>query len=317
MGRHSWVKLSFVNLLIFLVFVPQAFAAVIITDEGKVVNTQPGMVLGQSTHVNQGNQAQKPVRVEVKTKTKDLGKASATLRIKVKEDFLELETDKTSTTGSELELNTPVSTSSGSLEIDDRGQKNKTKIRAQNNAAYVIRNKLAAQSHFPLMVNLETNELIVTTPKGSKVVTVLPDAAVQHMLAANVLDQLGGKGGLRWLEYQEKLKNATQSGELDGPDASAAANLDEDEDESNNASNSATPQPTPTPVVVDEVDEVITLTTNEEGTVVYQIEGTKNKKLLGLRPIELQRTVIVSAETGELLKIIEDLRTRLLDLLST
>ena len=50
---------------------------------------------------------------------------------------------------------------------------------------------MEAETKFPLSVNLATNELIVTTPAGERVVTVLPDQAVQNMLAANVIDQLG------------------------------------------------------------------------------------------------------------------------------
>src|SRR3990167_5176005 len=75
-------------------------------------------------------------------------------------------------------------------------------VRSSGSASLVIRNKIFAQTHFPLMVNLETNELIVTTPKGTKTVTILPDKAVENMLAANVLDQLGGKGGILWLSNQ-------------------------------------------------------------------------------------------------------------------
>ncbi|MBI2334545.1 hypothetical protein HYU96_01975 [Candidatus Daviesbacteria bacterium] len=46
-------------------------------------------------------------------------------------------------------------------------------------------------SNFPLQVDLNTNQLTVTTPAGTKVVTVLPDQAVQNMLAANVISRLG------------------------------------------------------------------------------------------------------------------------------
>ena len=43
-----------------------------------------------------------------------------------------------------------------------------------------------AQTHFPLSVDPTTGQLTVTTPAGSKVVTVLPDRAVQNLLASGI-----------------------------------------------------------------------------------------------------------------------------------
>ena len=53
------------------------------------------------------------------------------------------------------------------------------------------RGQTQAVTDFPLSIDLATNSLVVTTPVGEKVVTVLPDQAVQNMLAANVIDQVG------------------------------------------------------------------------------------------------------------------------------
>lgn len=44
-----------------------------------------------------------------------------------------------------------------------------------------------AQTHFPLSVDPTTGELTVTTPAGSKIVTVLPDAAVQNLINKHVI----------------------------------------------------------------------------------------------------------------------------------
>lgn len=188
----------------------------------------------------------------------------------------------------------------GRFEIESDDEDDEVEVKSENDAALVIRNKLAAQTHFPLMVNLETNELIVTTPKGQKVVTVLPDQAVAHMLAAKVLDQLGGKGGIRWLESQEASASAT-------PVATASATPI--------ATASAEPSASPSAELAGE-ELPVTLTTDEQGELVYEIRGVKFERLLGLILIGLNRTVIVSAETGELLSINQGIFTRLLDLLS-
>lgn len=168
-------------------------------------------------------------------------------------------------------------------------------VKSRGNAAVVIRRNLETKTNFPLQVNLETNELIVTTPKGQKVVTVLPDKAVQNMLAANVLDQIGGKGGLKWLEENQV---ATDSGDMSASDSgdiesSGSAETGEGDEE-----------------------EPILLTSTEDGELVYEIDGEKFERLLGILPIGLQRKVIVSAETGELITVNQSIFTRLLDLLS-
>ncbi len=54
----------------------------------------------------------------------------------------------------------------------------------------------------------------------------------------------------------------------------------------------------------------------QDGTLVYKVEGASGKKFLGLVPIKIHRTVHVSAQTGELLQIVQDFRNRLLDFLS-
>lgn len=79
------------------------------------------------------------------------------------------------------------------LKIRDREDKNEIEVEAgEKEGEFVFRRgQVEAETKFPLSVNLATNELIVTTPAGERVVTVLPDQAVQNMLAANVIDQTG------------------------------------------------------------------------------------------------------------------------------
>lgn len=77
------------------------------------------------------------------------------------------------------------------FKIVDRVDKSGIKIATAGGEILVARNQVGALSNFPLQVDLNTNQLIVTTPAGQKVVTILPDQAVQNMLAANVINRLG------------------------------------------------------------------------------------------------------------------------------
>jgi len=214
------------------------------------------------------------------------------------------------------EIETPEGTESAEIEIEEPEDKTTVKVRSLKNSYAVIRDKIAAQTHFPLMVNLETNELIVTTPAGQKTVTILPDQAVENMLAANVIDQLGGKGGLLWLEYQASLATPSAS---PSPEATESASPTPEATEPATPSPELTPSPTatgtPTPEVPP-VEEMISLTTTDEGVLAYEIQGIKYEKFFGFIKVMLKRKVIVSAETGELLGIEQDLFTRILDLFS-
>lgn len=84
--------------------------------------------------------------------------------------------------------------------IDERADRDQIRIRTFSTPADQLRNRAIierlntqALTDLPLSVDLETNELTITTSAGERVVTVLPDQAVQNMLAANVIDKIGGQ----------------------------------------------------------------------------------------------------------------------------
>lgn len=63
-------------------------------------------------------------------------------------------------------------------EMEDRG----VEVSSSDGEFTFGRTNTQAISHFPLAVNPDTHELTVTTPAGTKTVTVLPDAAVNNFL---------------------------------------------------------------------------------------------------------------------------------------
>lgn len=84
------------------------------------------------------------------------------------------------------------------------------------NQLALTQNEIAALTHFPLSINVETKELIITTPKGQKIVTVLPNEAVQNLLATGIInsiqtppselatqDQLGALTGVVEIEMRD------------------------------------------------------------------------------------------------------------------
>ncbi len=163
------------------------------------------------------------------------------------------------------------------ISIDERADKNQIRVRTfataedqARNRAIIERLNTQALTDLPLSVNLETNELTVTTSTGEKTVAVLPDQAVQNMLAANVIDQIGG---------QELIDLVHQGG-------------------------------------IETLDQVILLS-EENGTPVYQVSGVKRHRLFAFIPVTTDVEVTVSAETGEVIDESQSFADNVIDIFST
>lgn len=59
-----------------------------------------------------------------------------------------------------------------------------------NNQLAVTKNQVTAVTNFPLAINVVTKQLIITTPEGQRVVTILPDEAVGNLLATGIINKV-------------------------------------------------------------------------------------------------------------------------------
>lgn len=89
-------------------------------------------------------------------------------------------------------------------ELEEKMEEEGIEIASSSGKPIFSKNGIGATSHFPLSINPETNQLIVTTPAGQKIVTVLPDQAVRNMIE---------KKYITIVENQENI--ASESGQLD------------------------------------------------------------------------------------------------------
>lgn len=155
------------------------------------------------------------------------------------------------------------------FKITDRLDKTGIKIATEGGKLLLARNTVGALSDFPLQIDLNTNQLIASTSAGTRVLTILPDQAIQNMLAANVISRLGPNQVV-----DQALKEGLTS-----------------------------------------VSDVIAL--GERGDVpVYEILGLRDHKLLGFIPVTTKVSVLVSAETGQLLSKQQSVLSNIIDLLS-
>lgn len=124
-----------------------------------------------------------------------------------------------------------------------------------------ISNTDGAVSDFPLKVNQTTGMLTVTTPAGEREVAVLPDAAIENMLASKVMSY---------------VTSVQAEGELAS------------------------------------TDKLVRLT-EIDGMLVYEIDGVREYKLLGLIPFKSNVKAYVSAENGQVVKTEQSLLGRILN----
>lgn len=156
------------------------------------------------------------------------------------------------------------------LKIEERLGKSGIKVATAGANQFVIqRGGTGALTQFPLSIDLVTNTLTVNTPSGQKPVAVLPDQAVQNLIAANVVSRLGG----------QEIVNQVQNNNLSS------------------------------------ISQLVTL--GEQNNIpVYQINGISDQRLLGFIPVEIPKTVTVSAETGQVISTQQSFVGSLIDVFS-
>ena len=85
----------------------------------------------------------------------------------------------------------PDDNASGSAHHDKHGLDGMNEPEISTRSGIVLRDgHTEAESHFPLSVDPVTHALTVTTPSGTKQVTVLPDQAIQNILQRRIMDSV-------------------------------------------------------------------------------------------------------------------------------
>lgn len=94
----------------------------------------------------------------------------------------------------EFKVASPSSQASELANIESsKEEKSEVKIKIRDNRFELKAKGATALTNFPLTLNPETNELSVTTPKGTILIKTLPPQAVKNILASNVMDRVLGQ----------------------------------------------------------------------------------------------------------------------------
>ncbi|MBI3619606.1 hypothetical protein HY214_00435 [Candidatus Roizmanbacteria bacterium] len=203
-------------------------------------------------------------KLEVKTENKlrvDIGKTGTKIRIK-------LEGDKAIIKAKQGDKNEVELDEHDALEkVNEALKKSEVELHKTGDTIALKNGEVEAETHLPLSVDPQTNELTVETETGVKKVTVLPKQAVQNLLSKKIITSV----------QTEIAKN---------------------------------------PQTAREQAQQKTELTQVNGEAVFKIQGVANKRLLGIFNVALPKTILTSAETGEIRKIDESFMSRIFDAIS-
>lgn len=90
--------------------------------------------------------------------------------------------------------------------IDDRLAKDDIKVATAGAGQFLLqKGDVKAITSFPISVDLATNTLFITTPNGQKAVTILPEKAMQNLLAAHIINVATSAGQLIALDEKNGI----------------------------------------------------------------------------------------------------------------
>lgn len=236
---------SILPLLVVAFLIVSGFA---VYNQTKVSSTASESILGESNDEDNdlnGNSEQAESEAENIEDESETPEPRETSEPRDDEDEVETEDELEDEEESEVEIETEVKDGTTESKIKIRNGKNKFEFQQEGA-------KFSIESDFPLSVDPDTGELTVTTPAGSNVVAILPQQAIDKMLASGVV--------------------------------------------------SATSR--------------VHLKTEADGSLTYNIDGSKDEKLLGVFNVAVPKSLIVSAETGQVLTVNQTTFSKILDFLS-
>ncbi len=137
----------------------------------------------------------KNLRVETKTTPEkiksEIRQGNLRIKFEIENGKVKIET-KVKEAENEVELENEAE-NEAVKEVETELEKENVKIATAPGQIALVNKRVGALSNFPISVDPTTRQLTVTTPAGVKVVAVLPQRAIDNMLAAHVMDDVVGE----------------------------------------------------------------------------------------------------------------------------
>ncbi len=135
-------------------------------------------------------------RVEVRTTPQrirsEIRQGNLRVKFEVRDGKVEVETKIKSDDDNEVELEDEAEDEALD-EIETELEEDDIRIATAPGQIALVHKRVGALSNFPISIDPTTRQLTVTTPSGSKVVAVLPQRAIDNMLASKVMTDVVGE----------------------------------------------------------------------------------------------------------------------------
>lgn len=278
------IVLSSTSILLGLFFLDNSNFEILAQDKSQGQNTQ-------ASQSSRGKDFSVTVRAQNNLEKERINLGSTDRSLKIEDDSGTTFVSKETSSGVEQEL-TELENGE-SLKLDDAtGNLEGLSLKSRGSKFVISQENLEATTKFPLSIDLNTNELIVTTPAGVKRVTVLPLAAIQNMIRVGHVDVILPQPSADPSTSPLPTDSATPSASIEpSPSATEGGEL------------------TTTEIASVEIIE-------EEGEVLYLVDGAKRKKLFGFFNVLVPKKVKISSQTGFVVDVEQTLGSTILDILS-
>lgn len=127
---------------------------------------------------------------KIKTKVEDDG----TTKVEIEQDDLKIKYEVKN--GEVNSIEEDEDETNDELEEESEIDDDELEISTEEERHTVRFNGVAASTNFPLSIDVATNELIVATKDGPKIVAVLPDQAVANLLETGIVDRVDSESDL-------------------------------------------------------------------------------------------------------------------------
>lgn len=219
---HPYLKITISAIVFLSLLVYARKAEALNTDPSLVSPQKPGHVLSKESdsesESTKESKKEKGTKKEESASLKETTKESKSTKKEIKKDETDDEENENNESEEEQEINEkttnrqeikfevkngkvkaiaqdgtetelPDNLSEESIKIEDKSGKGEVELKAIGDNLFILKSKSQARTKLPISVNTETSELTVTTPKGTKVLTILPDKAIEGMIKAGIIDQ--------------------------------------------------------------------------------------------------------------------------------
>lgn len=140
----------------------------------------------------ENKEVKKNERIETETTPdrvrSEIRQGNLRIKFEIKDGKVEIETKVKSGEG-ETELENEAE-NEAVKEVEAELEKEDVKVATAPGQIALVNKRAGALTSFPLSVDPTTRQLTVTTPSGSKVVAVLPQQAINNLLASHVMDDV-------------------------------------------------------------------------------------------------------------------------------